>query len=118
MAVVKARLSRSEPPRLSKDTKARIDRLSDEELTQAALSDPNNPPLSKRELARLRAARAVKRARAATGLSQSAFAKRFRINAARLRDWEQGRTTPDSAALAYLAVIEQEQAAVERALTD
>jgi putative transcriptional regulator len=58
----------------------------------------------------------VKRARRATGLSQSAFAERFRINPARLRDWEQGRTVPDSAALAYLAVIEREQKVVERVL--
>jgi putative transcriptional regulator len=116
MAVVKTRLDRRNPPRLSDETRARLDRLKDEQITTAALSDPDNPPLAERELERVRAARAVKRARSATGLSQSAFAKRFRINPARLRDWEQARTLPDSAALAYLAVIEREQKVVERVL--
>ncbi len=116
MATIRAKLDRNRPPALSRETKARLDALSDEQLTAKALSDPDNPPLTERELKRLGAARAVKRARSATGLSQNAFAKRFRINPARLRDWEQGRTMPDSAALAYLAVIERDQAAVEKAL--
>jgi putative transcriptional regulator len=116
MAIMKKKLDRKSPPRLSSKTKTLLDRLSDDERTAAALADPDNPPLTERELERIRAARAVRRARTATGLSQSAFAKRFRINAARLRDWEQGRTMPDSAALAYLAVIEREQEAVERVL--
>jgi putative transcriptional regulator len=116
MAIVRTRLDRRRPPTLSEETKARIDWLTDEELTANASSDRDNQPLTESELSRLRAARAVKRARAATGLSQAAFAKRFHINAARLKDWEQGRTMPDSAALAYLQVIEREQEVVERAL--
>ncbi len=116
MAIVKAKLDRKRPPRLSDETKDRVDRMTDARLTANALSDPDNPPLTDDELQRLRSARAVKRARTATGLSQRAFARRFRINPGRLKDWEQGRTTPDSAALAYLAVIEREQEAVERVL--
>jgi putative transcriptional regulator len=116
MTIVKAKLDRKNPPRLSKETRARIDRLSDEQLTANALADRDNPPLTDRELERLATARTVQRARAATGLSQTAFARRFRINPARLKDWEQGRTMPDSAALAYLRVIEREQKVVERAL--
>ena len=60
---MKAELNRGKPPRLSEKIKARLDRLSDEELNVAALSDPDNPPLTERELDRLRTARAVKRAR-------------------------------------------------------
>lgn len=118
MATVKAKLDPNRLPRLSEETKSRVDRLTDAELTANALADPDNPPLTKDELDRVAAARAVKRARAATGLSQSAFARRFRINAARLKDWEQGRTMPDSAALAYLMVIEREPKTVERALAE
>jgi len=114
--VVTARLDRKNLPRMSAATKARLDRMTDAELTANALADPDNPPLTEKELERVAAARAVQRARAATGLSQSAFAARFRINAARLKDWEQGRTMPDSAALAYLRVIEREQKVVERVL--
>ena len=54
--------------------------------------------------------------RARRGLSQAAFARAYRINVARLRDLEQGRTRPDSAVLAYLAVIDEEPDAVRRAL--
>lgn len=117
MTIVKTKLDRKHPPRLSEETKSRVDRLTNAELTANALADPDNPPLTQDELDRLAAARAVKRARAATGLSQTAFANRFRINAARLKDWEQGRSIPDSAALAYLKVIEREQEIVEHALT-
>jgi putative transcriptional regulator len=116
MTIVKSTLDCKKPRRLSEKTKTLLDRLSDDQLTEAARSDPDNPPLTERELDRIRAARAVKRARSATGLSQSAFAKRFRINPARLKDWEQGRSMPDSAALAYLKVIEREQKTVERVL--
>jgi putative transcriptional regulator len=60
----------------------------------------------------------VQAVRSHTGLSQPRFAKMYRINVARLRDLEQGRTQPDSAMLAYLTVIAREPAAVERALRD
>jgi putative transcriptional regulator len=116
MPKTKMKLDRKRPPRLSTATKARIDRLTDADVTSRALDDSDNPPLTEGELERVRTARAVQRARAATGLSQSEFARRFRINTARLKDWEQGRTAPDSAALAYLKVIEREQTVVERVL--
>jgi transcriptional regulator with XRE-family HTH domain len=51
-------------------------------------------------------------------VSQRQFAEAFRINVARLRDLEQGRTQPDSAMLAYLTVIAREPEAVERALQE
>jgi putative transcriptional regulator len=50
-------------------------------------------------------------------LSQSQFARRFGFTAARIRDWEQGRSSPDGAVRAYLLVIEREPKAVERALS-
>ena len=50
------------------------------------------------------------------GLSQPAFAEKYDIPVGTLRDWEQGRTRPDAAALAYLRVIEHEPEAVQRAL--
>ena len=104
------------PPRMSKAARARLDAMTDEEITAAAESDPDNPPLTDEELERVRLARRVQAVRARTGLSQTQFAKVYRINVARLRDLEQGRTQPDSAMLAYLAVIAREPEAVERAL--
>ena len=50
------------------------------------------------------------------GMTQEEFARRYGLTLARVRDWEQNRSTPDSAARAYLKVIEKEPEAVERAL--
>jgi putative transcriptional regulator len=90
--------------------------MTDEEITLAALSDPDNPPLTGEEFARMVPANFVRRVRAGTGLSQAKFAERYRINHARLRDLEQGRGAPDSALVAYLEVIAREPEAVGRAL--
>ncbi len=51
-----------------------------------------------------------------TGLSQADFAARYGFNPRTLQDWEQGRTKPDTAVLAYLHVIARNPAAVEAAL--
>lgn len=50
------------------------------------------------------------------GLKQSEFAERYGFGLARLRDWEQGRSRPDSASRAYLIVIQRDHEAVDRAL--
>jgi putative transcriptional regulator len=58
----------------------------------------------------------VKRLRRQFGLSQGEFANRFGFTPARIRDWEQGRSSPDGAVRAYLIVIAREPEAVQRAL--
>ncbi|MDK2757806.1 MAG: hypothetical protein KYX66_13865 [Blastomonas fulva] len=110
------KLDPAHPPALDADMAARLDAMTDADLTAQALSDPDNLPLTEEELARLASARRVRSVRARTGLSQQRFADTYRINIARLRDLEQGRTRADSALLAYLAVIEGEPEAVLRAL--
>jgi putative transcriptional regulator len=60
--------------------------------------------------------RAVRLARAATGLSQSEFSRRFRLNLSSLKNWEQGRFPPDEMALAYLEVIRQAPDVVSKIL--
>ena len=54
--------------------------------------------------------------REALGLTQRQFARQFEIALGTLRDWEQGVRLPDSAARAYLRVIQQNPAAVLKAL--
>jgi putative transcriptional regulator len=49
-------------------------------------------------------------------LSQEEFAARFHIPLGALRDWEQGRRDPDTAARAYFRVIGHNPAAVTEAL--
>lgn len=114
--MVQFTLDPNAPPQLTAAEKARLEAMTDADITAAAQSDPDNPPLTPAERQRLAAARRVQAVRAHTGLSQAAFAKAYRINVARLRDLEQGRTQPDSAVLAYLAVIDKEPEAVRRAL--
>jgi putative transcriptional regulator len=59
----------------------------------------------------------VKAIRTKTGLTQEEFSVRYAISVASLRDWEQGRYSPDPTARAYLTVIDREREAVEKALT-
>lgn len=59
----------------------------------------------------------VKGIRARKRMTQERFASRYGLSLARVRDWEQNRSSPDSAARAYLLVIDREPEAVERALT-
>jgi len=58
----------------------------------------------------------VKAIRAAMGLSQPQFARRFGFTLASVRNWEQNKRKPDPAARAYLTVIARAPEAVERAL--
>ena len=82
--------------------------MTDEEVLTAANSDPDCPPSTPEQLAQFRRVPVVKRLRWKLGISQVAFAERYRIPVGTIRDWEQSRVEPDAAALAYLAVIEAE----------
>ncbi len=59
----------------------------------------------------------VKTIRDALDLSQEAFARRFGLDLATVRNWEQKRSRPDTAARVLLRTIEKEPDAVTRALT-
>ena len=104
------------PAVLSEADREYHDGLSDEKLEAAARADPDNPPATAAMAARAEAAHAVRRVRAGTGLSQARFAARYGFSAAAVRDWEQGRRTPEASTLCYLRVIEREPQAVSRAL--
>ena len=87
------------------------------DATTGRRAEPDmDAPLSDEEFERGYAAALARRARAATGLSQDAFAKRFGIPAGTLRDWEQGRRVPDAATQSYLRVIARMPDAVASAL--
>lgn len=73
-------------------------------------------PLTDKEFERGYVAMLARRARAVTRLSQNAFARRYGIPAASLRDWEQGRRVPDAATQSYLRVIARMPEEVARAL--
>ena len=59
----------------------------------------------------------VKAIRQGLGLSQASFSARFGLSLHTLRNWEQGKRTPDPAARAYLKVIEKAPNIVTEALS-
>ncbi|MGD1922798.1 MAG: helix-turn-helix domain-containing protein [Paracoccaceae bacterium] len=94
----------------------RADAMTDAEIEAAALSDPDAQPLTVEKLKGMKQTSRVKMIRRALGLSQDEFAARYQIPVGTLRDWEQNRTTPDQAALAYLTVIARDPEFVRTAL--
>ena len=58
----------------------------------------------------------VRAIRAKLGLSQEAFARRFRFSVGAVREWEQGRRRPEAAARTLLRVIAHNPQAVTEAL--
>jgi putative transcriptional regulator len=91
-------------------------RRSDAEIEAAALSDPDNPPRTPEREKKLKRVPQVAVMRKALGLTQEEFAARFHIPLGTLRDWEQGKSEPDTCARAYLKVIARNPKAVTDAL--
>lgn len=56
----------------------------------------------------------VKAVRAATKLSQGKFADTYRLSAATVKDWEQGRRAPDRSSVTLLRMIEADPAGVQQ----
>jgi putative transcriptional regulator len=101
----------------SKHDWSRLDAMSEAEKHAAAMSDPDNRPLTEEDMNRMKRTPRAKIIRRALGLSQEDFAARYHIPIGTLRDWEQGRVEPDQAARAYLTVIAREPEAVRKALS-
>lgn len=85
-----------------------IDAMTDKDI---AAQVANNP-----DAARLPVDIDVKAIRGATRLSQVKFARMFGIKPATLRNWEQGRTTPEGPAIALLTIIKNDPKAAFSAL--
>jgi putative transcriptional regulator len=112
------KLDPDHPPRLSRKEEERLDRMSEEDVEEAARSDPDAPPLTDKELKRFRRVPDVRGIRRRLKMTQAKFAATFHLSLATVRDWEQGRYQPDQAARTLLRVIEREPKAVRRALHD
>ena len=94
-----------------------FDAMTSKERHAAAMTDPDNIPLTEEDAKRMKRVPRAKTLRRALGLSQEEFAARFHIPIGTLRDWEQGRAEPDQAARAYLKVIATAPDVVRKALT-
>ena len=112
MAIVRYTFDPADPPRFSTEELARLDALTDEQITRAAESDPDNPPLTEEEMRRMETVVAVRNAREAAGLTQAAFAETYALSLGRLRDLEQGRHGADTAMLYLLKRIAKDPAEV------
>jgi putative transcriptional regulator len=95
---------------------SRFDAMTDDEVTKAALSDPDAQPLTPVDTKRMKRVAQAKIIRQALGMSQEEFAEHFAIPIGTLRDWEQGRAEPDQAARSYLKVIARKPDVVRKAL--
>src|ERR1700733_9992803 len=104
------------PP--SKTDWARLNAMTDEEVTAAALADPDAQPLTAEQLAGMRRVSRVKLLRQRLGMTQAAFAQAFHLPITTLRDWEQHRSTPDAPARALLLAIERDPEAMRRLLAE
>ena len=95
---------------------ARLRAMTDEEVTAAAMADPDARPVTPEQLRTARRVPRAKTLRRALALTQEEFALRYHIPLGTLRDWEQGRCEPDQPSRAYLTVIANDPEGVMRAL--
>jgi putative transcriptional regulator len=102
--------------RTGKTDWTRVEALTGEQALQNALADPDIPPLTDNQLARMRRVPDPQEIRQRLGLTQREFSRQFQIALGTLRDWEQGARRPDSAAKAYLRVIAAAPDAVRQIL--
>jgi putative transcriptional regulator len=94
----------------------RIATMTEEEIEANAETDQDNPPLTTEELARLRPTPNPREIRRRLHLTQEQFSIQFHLPLGTVRDWEQGKKQPDSAARTLLRVIEKDPEAVIQAL--
>ena len=104
-------------PRVRTDW-AQLDAMTDEEVLAAARSDPDAPPLTPEQLAKMRRVSRVKVLRQRLGMTQTEFARAFHLPITTLRDWEQHRSVPDAPARALLLAIERDPEVMRRLLSD
>ena len=105
-------------PLASRTDWARLRTMTDEQVTAAALADPDARPLTPKQLCAAHRVPRIRTLRRALALTQGEFAARYHIPLGTLRDWEQGRCQPDQPARAYLTVIARDPKGVQRALTE
>ena len=105
-----------ESPPESQTDWAYLAAMTGEEAHRNALADPDNPPLTPDQLAKMWRVPNPKQLRLQLNLTQEEFARQFHIGLFTLRDWEEGVRRPDSVAKTYLRVIAAIPDAVRQAL--
>lgn len=111
-------VKRGERPPAGRTDWKRLDAMGDDEAAAAALADPDAPPLTPEQLARMRRVSRVKVLRQRLQMTQTEFAEAFHLPITTLRDWEQRRSIPDAPARALLLAIERNPKVMRRLLAD
>ena len=114
--LVEARPDGTTAPLIDRTDWNRVRAMTDDEVTAAALADPDAQPLTEEDVSSARRTPRAKIIRRALRLTQEEFSARFHIPLGTLRDWEQGKAVPDQSARAYLQAIAGDAEAVRRAL--
>jgi putative transcriptional regulator len=105
-------------PRRGRTDWSRLSAMTDDDVTAAALSDPDAQPRSREQLAKMRRVSRVKALRQRLGMTQTEFAEAFHLPITTLRDWEQRRSVPDAPARALLLAIERNPEVMRRLLAE
>jgi putative transcriptional regulator len=103
-------------PLIEKSDWEHLRAMTDEEVTAAAMADPDARPMTPEQLENAKRVPRIRTLRRALRLTQEEFAAQYHIPVGTLRDWEQGRTEPDQPARAYLTVIAADPEGVSRRL--
>ncbi|KTS37830.1 XRE family transcriptional regulator [Methylobacterium indicum] len=93
--------------------RAKIDATTEEDIRRHMIEDGEDPD---EEPTEYRLVWPIAAIRSRLGMTQSVFADALGVPVATLRNWEQGRTQPDPAAVALLRIVEREPEAAFRAL--
>ena len=94
-----------DPDKPHKTDWTEADKLTEDEIHAAALSDPDAQPSTPEQLARARRVVDVRLIREKFGLTQEQFAHRFGLRLEMVRGWEDRTLAPDPAAVTLLRVI-------------
>ena len=114
--IIRYKLDPKKAKGLSKETKARLDAMTDEDIEKAAASDPDAPLLTEEQLNRMVRRPNVKAIRESLSMTQKGFADTFGIPLRTLQEWEQNRRIPDFTTMSYLRVIAKKPDVVKEAL--
>ena len=96
---------------------ARVDAMTEREVHEAALSDPDAQPTTEEDLKQFKRVVDVRGIREGLNLTQSQFAEMYRLSVRTLQEWEQRRRIPDATATAFLTAIANDPEGVKRALS-
>ena len=86
----------------------RLNDMTDEEINARALTDPDNPPLTEEQLARVRRPSLARKVRQRLRMGRESFSQAYGIPIETLNTWERHEAEPTAVEAAYLRLIERE----------